>query len=144
MAKTGSPRARAVKPARPRARPPLSSLAGELGLELDELVVQLHANASAQIALAKRRNKLLRYQAAAEKCIRAFAAIEGNEKGALELGRTLGIRAWGPDPRPQLKLDRKIRDWARDNPTAGRAYGSADSATEFSATEFVHAFAADG
>jgi hypothetical protein len=42
-----------------------------------------------------------------------------------------------------LKLDRKIRDWARDNPSAGRASGSADSATEFSGTEFVLAFAAD-
>lgn len=46
--------------------------------------------------LAKRHAKLLRYQCAAEECMRAFAAIEGNEKGALELGRTLGVAAQRP------------------------------------------------
>jgi hypothetical protein len=130
MAKTKTRSPRALKP---RARPPLSSLADELEVGLDELVLIVQRAASAQIALAKRRAKLLRYQRAAEECIRAFAAIEGNEKGAFELGRTLGVRPWGPDPRPQAKLDRKIREWTRDNPAIG-----ADSPIEL-----MRAFAAD-
>ena len=86
--------------------------------------------ASAQLSLANRHAKLLRYQRAAEECVCAFAAIGGNE---LELGRTLGIRAWGPDPRPELKFDERIREWARDNPAI----------EAHSPIEVMRAFAAD-
>ncbi len=89
------------------ARDPLQSLADEHGLTLDELKEKVRTIVDAEIGLVSWHARVRRYQAAAEECMRAYAAIEGNEKGeqgARFIGRLLGVR--GIDPflgRPQKR-----------------------------------------
>lgn len=81
-------------------REPLQSLAEQHGVELDAFEELVRTTVSARLDAAKLRAKLLRYQRAAEECMRAYAAINGDEEGGLFIGRILGVA----EPRlPSLK-----------------------------------------